>query len=217
MLKGTQIIQQIQMVFEICGGWWSAMSGAISIPFGFIALFAEGNPRTYFAALAFIALWVFAIGVVRKNYKILVIQKPERTRALLTKMVDSIRSEKPIRTGSVANDYWRSMQPADPIGALIKFSDEIQSEDDLKWLCGEFIKLGYVSPFKPFEPQLGKDVAWLPILKEARLNQHEIKDQGRLLQFLALTWTGKEMWKQGQARVTANPTLENETVSVRNE
>jgi hypothetical protein len=46
----------------------SAMSGAISIPFGIIALYSDGhNAKTLFAALAFISLLVFAISIIAKN------------------------------------------------------------------------------------------------------------------------------------------------------
>lgn len=66
-----------RLLASIVGGWWSLMSGAISIPFAFAALFSEGHPRRYFALLAFVALWVFVIRVVWKNYQMLEANKRE--------------------------------------------------------------------------------------------------------------------------------------------
>ena len=217
MFQNNKVLQYLKLSVEVCGGWWSAMSGTISIPFAFVALFTEGHPRKYFTFLAFGALLYFAIRVAWKNYQVLVIQKPERNRALLAKMVDDIRSQKPVRNGDPINDYCRRLQPVDPTGALIKFSNEIQTEDDLELFCREFVKLGYLSPFKNFEPQLGNELEWLPVLREARLSQHEIKNEGQLLQFLAFKWTGKEKWKLGQARVLANIQTGNEISTTKQE
>jgi hypothetical protein len=65
-----KIPNSFKLGVEICGGWWSAMSGAASIPFGFLALFVAGSPRFWFAVLAYVGLWVFAIRILSKNYKI---------------------------------------------------------------------------------------------------------------------------------------------------
>jgi hypothetical protein len=46
------------------------MSGAASIPFAAIALFSTGNQRLFFAALAFVALWVFVGSVALKNLEL---------------------------------------------------------------------------------------------------------------------------------------------------
>jgi hypothetical protein len=69
----------VALLISICGGWWSAMSGAISIPFAFLALFVGGSATTYFWVLAFAALWVVVIGIARKNHELknLLENKPE--------------------------------------------------------------------------------------------------------------------------------------------
>ena len=68
------------------------MSGAVSIPFAFFAITFGGNAGFWFAVLAYVSLWVLVIGLARKNYQILFVQKPAQRRVLYTKMVDFIRS-----------------------------------------------------------------------------------------------------------------------------
>ena len=53
------------------------MSGAISIPFAFIAVLSQGHQKRDFALLAFCALWVFAIRLAWKNYQMLEKEKPK--------------------------------------------------------------------------------------------------------------------------------------------
>ncbi|HXR05354.1 MAG TPA: hypothetical protein VN836_11675 [Verrucomicrobiae bacterium] len=70
MPKTGKILTAAKFLAEICGGWWSLMSGAISIPLTFLALILPGaQPKELFVALAFIALWVFAIRAAWKNYQ----------------------------------------------------------------------------------------------------------------------------------------------------
>jgi hypothetical protein len=53
------------------GGWWSLMSGALSIPFAFIALFSNGKPQiAFFAILAYCALWVMVFRMAMKIHKL---------------------------------------------------------------------------------------------------------------------------------------------------
>jgi hypothetical protein len=52
----------------ICGGWWSLMSGAISIPLAFLAVIFGGKAGFWFGVLAFVALWVLAIRLAWRNY-----------------------------------------------------------------------------------------------------------------------------------------------------
>jgi hypothetical protein len=35
-----------KLIAEICGGWWTLMSGAISIPFAFLAILLGGKAGT---------------------------------------------------------------------------------------------------------------------------------------------------------------------------
>jgi hypothetical protein len=204
MFKGIKIVQFVKLLVEVCGGWWSAMSGAISIPLAFVALLTNWHPKLYFAVLAFVGLFYTTIRLAWKNYQLLAIEKPARNRALLIKITDDIRGRREARTGDFVKDYCRDMQPPNPIGALVKFSDEIQTEADLQWLCAELVKSRYESPFERFESVLGNSQMWLPILREARSNLTKITDEAQFLQFLALNWTGKEKWKQGQERLVAN-------------
>ena len=53
------------------------MSGAVSIPLAFAALFTDAHPKRYFAILAFIALWIFAIRTAWKNYQLIEANKKE--------------------------------------------------------------------------------------------------------------------------------------------
>jgi len=170
------------------------MSGAISIPFAFGAFFSNGHQKRNFAGLAFVALWVFAIGVARKNYQILEVQKPKKDRAMLTEMIDLIRYDS--SQSPVINVCGGNSKQFDPIGALIKFSNDIQTEDHLKWFCDEFENNGYKHPFENFEP-FTEDLLqgqWLTALREARLAQQEIKTEQEALQFLATEWRGKKIW-----------------------
>src|SRR2546429_283664 len=64
-----KIPQWLKVIAEVCGGWWAAMSGAVSVPLALLALFCEGSPRLYFAVLAYFGMWVFAVGVVIRNKK----------------------------------------------------------------------------------------------------------------------------------------------------
>lgn len=167
------------------------MSGGLSIPFAFAALFTEGHPKRYFAALAFVALWVFAIRLAWKNYQIMVIEKQKKERAMLTAMIDLIK-----------NDRHQNTLPPIPkfqsIGVLIKFAHEIETEELLKYYCQKFENLGYGDPLKNFRPILEEELKneWLPVLIEARHKQHDVKAEYQFLDFLATQWSGKEKWKK---------------------
>jgi hypothetical protein len=51
------------------GGWWSLMSGAMSIPFAFLALIFGGKSAVWFALLAVAASWVMIVRMAYANYK----------------------------------------------------------------------------------------------------------------------------------------------------
>src|SRR5207247_2092408 len=84
-----KIPQWLKVIAEVCGGWWAAMSGAVSVPLALLALFCEGSPRLYFAVLAYVGMWVFAIGVIKKSKK----DKVESDLAL-QKVITAHASEK---------------------------------------------------------------------------------------------------------------------------
>jgi hypothetical protein len=70
----SKIIKIAKLLAQICGGWWSLMSGAISIPFAFLAIFVDmshPHPKETFAILAFVALWIFAVRTAWANYKMI--------------------------------------------------------------------------------------------------------------------------------------------------
>ena len=72
MRERGKILKVVKLLAEVCGGWWGIMSGAISIPFAFLALFwGEEKQKLVFAILAFFSLWVFAIRIARRNYQLL--------------------------------------------------------------------------------------------------------------------------------------------------
>jgi hypothetical protein len=61
-------LKRARIIASLCGGWWSAMSGATSIPLAFAALYWTGTPRRWFAVLAFLGLLVFAFQILKRNY-----------------------------------------------------------------------------------------------------------------------------------------------------
>jgi hypothetical protein len=202
-----------KVLIEVCGGWWSAMSGVVSIPLALLGFIFGGTPGHWFVLLAFVGLWCFAARVWWKNYQIIIIQKPERDRELFTKIVDFIKSSQERdqaqeRPSYTTYDYSRMMKPAESIGALIKFIDQVQNERDLEWLCCKLEESGYQPPLKTFKQILDSEInqQWLPVLTEARVAPQEIKTEANFLTFLALNWTGKEKWRRAQARIQGRQT-----------
>jgi len=60
----------IRPVVSTFGGWWSTMSGAISIPFAILALFLPSTTgKTLFAALAYVSLLATAITMAVNHQK----------------------------------------------------------------------------------------------------------------------------------------------------
>jgi uncharacterized membrane protein HdeD (DUF308 family) len=64
----------LKTIADSVGAWWGIMSGAVSIPFAFLALFNLPG-RLLFAALAYISLWVL---IVAQAKRILELQKRSR-------------------------------------------------------------------------------------------------------------------------------------------
>ncbi len=56
-------------IFSIVGGWFSLMSGCISIPLAILALFLGGTAKFWFALLAITSLWALIISMVKKTYE----------------------------------------------------------------------------------------------------------------------------------------------------
>jgi len=59
--------------FALVREWWGTMSGALSIPFAFLALFNVASQRLMFAALAYASLWASVIAQARRISEL---QKP---------------------------------------------------------------------------------------------------------------------------------------------
>ncbi|MGA3283417.1 MAG: hypothetical protein ABSD57_03015 [Verrucomicrobiota bacterium] len=200
----STIPRWVRFLAEIVGGWGSLMSGAISIPFAFLAIALGGKAGTWFAVLAFVTLWVFVIRTAWKNYQILAIQNPEKKRVLFAKMVDFLKSsnEQDDRAGRTHSfttyDYAHIVERSGSIGALIKFVDEIHTEEDLKRLCDEFEKHGFGLPFADLDERSENLVKgrWLPVLMEARYAQREIKSASEFISFLATGWSDREKWTE---------------------
>jgi hypothetical protein len=62
---------------SICGGWWAVMSGAVSVALAFLALTSEGSPKSFYAILAFLALWACMVQMGMANYAMLEKQRPK--------------------------------------------------------------------------------------------------------------------------------------------
>jgi hypothetical protein len=64
-----RIIKPFTFLASLVGGWWSLMSGFISIPLNFFALFSNGtHPKWWFALSGIFTLWI-CIGIMAyKNY-----------------------------------------------------------------------------------------------------------------------------------------------------
>jgi hypothetical protein len=65
----SKIKKWAEIIVPLVGGWWSLMSGTISIPFAFLALIFGGKSAVWFALLAVAALWVVIIRMACDNYK----------------------------------------------------------------------------------------------------------------------------------------------------
>lgn len=188
----------VKVAASVCGGWWSLMSGALSIPVALIALFNESHYKTLWGLLAYATLFFCACKSAWKN-----LERESRFKrdALFRKMVECVRAESAQaqqereKMGVVAG-FVQSLQPADPTGALIKFSPEIQNEKDLEWICLEFKKAGYLCPLECLRPIMDSEICgqWLPVLQEASRRHDEIKNQAQFVSFLATTWSNKEKW-----------------------
>lgn len=58
----------VKTASTVCGGWFSLMSGALTVPFTVFALIFRGTDGVVYAVMAYVSLWVFGIGAARKNY-----------------------------------------------------------------------------------------------------------------------------------------------------
>ena len=92
------------------GEWW-AMSGALSIPFAFLALFNVFSGRFLFAALAYASLWVLVIAqltvarfklTVSPGYRI----RPDDPNSVFINLSLLNDSTPPAELHNIAGQYW---------------------------------------------------------------------------------------------------------------
>jgi hypothetical protein len=69
MFDSSKLIKDSKIFASACGGLFSLMSGGLSVPFVFAAVFTHGNDRKIYCALAFIALAYFALKTAWANYQ----------------------------------------------------------------------------------------------------------------------------------------------------
>src|SRR5258705_392970 len=58
------------VIFRLCGGWWSATSGAVSIPVTAIGFFLPENPRLLFVTAGYCGLMVCAVRTIWINLQV---------------------------------------------------------------------------------------------------------------------------------------------------
>ena len=112
----------------------------------------------------------------------LVLRSKGQNRKLLIQIVDLIRSE-----------------TYEPIGAMVKFSDQIGTERQTKWLCDELVKHKYEHPFSQLDhySQNALQGKWLKFLQEARLRKNEVKSFINAYDFACTKWSGSEEFRKG--------------------
>jgi hypothetical protein len=71
----SKICKFAKLLASIVGGWWSLMSGALSIPIAVLAIYFGGSPGFWLAVLAFAALWVIVIRTAWKNHQLMEVLK----------------------------------------------------------------------------------------------------------------------------------------------
>jgi hypothetical protein len=88
----------------------------------------------------------------------------------------------------------------DPIGALVKYSDEFETEQDVEWVANELEKRGFGNPFQELEgtSQFALRGQWLQFLQEARLGIDEIKSAQAALAFAESKWSDAAKFRKGR-------------------
>ena len=111
-------------------------------------------------------------------------------RATLYKVRDLLQESK--------ND---STKKYEPIGALIRFSDELRSEDDVIWVCKQLELGGHQHPFGLLELTSNNalDGLWLSFLQEARAASLDIKRFSSAVSFAAKNWSHKDRYLKGRS------------------
>src|SRR5207248_6015048 len=92
----------------------------------------------------------------------------------------------------------------DSIGALIKFSEELQTEEDVVWVCGQLKVGGHDHPFGLLELTSNNAMSgrWLNFLQEARASSVDIKRFSSAVSFAAKQWSQKDVYLKGRREYT---------------
>lgn len=88
----------------------------------------------------------------------------------------------------------------EPIGALVKYSDEFETEGDVEWVAIELEKHGFGNPFQELEASSQHALRghWLQFLREARLGTDEIRSVHAALIFAENKWSDAVKFKEGR-------------------
>lgn len=93
--------------------------------------------------------------------------------------------------------------PYDVLGGLIKFSEDFDTEDDVKFVSGE-LEHEFGNPFKTLEAESNNALqgAWLKFLRDARVSGSNIRTIYHAFGWAATKWRHAERWKQGRRAIT---------------
>jgi hypothetical protein len=125
----SKIYKFAALLASLVGGWWSLMSGAISIPIAVLAIYFGGSPGFWLAVLAFAALWVIVIRTAWKNYQMM--EKLEVQKTITVK---------PLRISAL---------PAHRFSSKWDFAVEVEIHNDNQSVSGVRVRLTNIEP--PFD------------------------------------------------------------------
>jgi hypothetical protein len=147
----STIIRWARVAAEACGGWFSIMSGALSIPFVFLALF-WASPRFYFAALAYLAMGASAIGAVRRIHLLVDSHKKElaerrtaydREKQTIEAQVESLKEQLDDRASRLSvitrlGEFRLALEirrrEINKLGA-VEWEKQREDGHDIQWMC----------------------------------------------------------------------------------
>ncbi len=87
----------------------------------------------------------------------------------------------------------------DSLGALVKYSDELNTERDVNWICDALKLGGHEHPFQILDKVSNKAFLGrrLQFLQEARGSKLDIKRASSAISFALKTWSQKERYIKG--------------------
>jgi len=125
--------------------WWGEMSGALSVPFSFLALFNIASQRLLFGILAYLALW----GLVIAQY----IERARATERCVNKAC-KLLEESPAKYEFSFNAICDAR------------AHELRSNKQIITVCDELKKYGHHHPFESLESRVPKK-DWLEFVRHA--------------------------------------------------